>query len=125
MNTEIPYFRASFLKGAFVRARSFFRVGHYYGTAHRLRGDSSSLLPHFARLHYAVLDFRETWRSINAPTFPLNVFGSKAFHVLGVGVGEIPYLVAVAAFWYLVGYFCERQRMLWILRQMGDQLGGR
>lgn len=76
-----------------------------------LRGDSRSLLPHFARLHNAVLDFRETWRSINAPTFPLNFFGPKAFHVLGVGAGEIPYFVGVAALWYLVGYFYERQGM--------------
>jgi hypothetical protein len=76
-----------------------------------LRGDSSSLLPHFARLHYAILDFRETWRSINAPTFPLNLSGLTHLHVLGFGVGEILYLLAVAALWYLVGYFHERQGM--------------
>ena len=76
-----------------------------------LRGDGRSLLPHFARLHYAVLDFRETWRSINAPTFPLNLSGLTHLHVLGFGVGEILYLLAVAALWYLVGYFQERQGM--------------
>jgi hypothetical protein len=76
-----------------------------------LRGDSTSLLPLFARLHYAILDFRETWRSINAPTFPFNFFGSKDFHVLGIGAKEIPYLVAVAVLWYLVGYFHEREGM--------------
>jgi hypothetical protein len=76
-----------------------------------LRGDSNRLLPDFARLHYAVLDLRETWRSINAPTFPLIFSGFKAFHVLGLSVGEILYLVAVAALWYLVGYFHERKEM--------------
>ena len=76
-----------------------------------LRGDSNRRLPHFARLHYAVLDVRNTWRSINAPTFPLNFSGYKSFHVLGLSVGEILYLVAVAVLWYLVGYFHEQRKM--------------
>jgi hypothetical protein len=76
-----------------------------------LRGDSNRLLPHFARLDYAVLDFRQTWRSINAPTFPLNETGYTGHPVLGLSAWEILYLVAVAALWYLVGYFHERQGM--------------
>jgi hypothetical protein len=76
-----------------------------------LRGDSRSLLPRFATLHYAILDFRETWRSINAPTFPLNLSGFKRFHVWGFSVGEIMYLLAVAFLWFLVGYFYERRQM--------------
>jgi hypothetical protein len=76
-----------------------------------LTGDSNRLLPHFARLHYAILDFRETWRSINAPTFPLNFSGLTHLQVLGFGVGEILYFLAVAALWYLVGYFHERRGM--------------
>ena len=66
-------------------------------------------LPHFARLHLAVVLFRETWRSINAPTFPLNFAGLKGYRVLSGG--EILYLIAVAVLWYLVGYFHERRKM--------------
>lgn len=76
-----------------------------------LLGDSNRVPPHFASLHYAILDFRETWRGINAPTFPLNLSGLTHLHVLGFGVGEILYFLAVAALWYLVGYFHERQGM--------------
>jgi uncharacterized integral membrane protein len=76
-----------------------------------LRGDSHRRLPHFARLHYAILDVRETWRSINAPTFPLNLSGFTRLHVLGFSVGEILYLLAVASLWCSVGYFHERQQV--------------
>jgi hypothetical protein len=76
-----------------------------------LRGDSSRLLPHFARLHYAVLDLRQTWRSINAPTFPLNEARYKGYPVSGLSAWEILYLVAVAILWYLVGYFHEHQQI--------------
>jgi hypothetical protein len=62
-------------------------------------------VPRFARLHLAVVLFRETWSSINAPTFPLNY----ADRVLSVG--EILYLIAVAVLWYLVGYFHEQRKM--------------
>jgi hypothetical protein len=75
-----------------------------------MRGDSNRFLPHFARLHLAVLDLRETWRSINAPTFPLNTAGYKGYPVSGMSVGEILYLVAVAVLWYLVGYFHEQRK---------------
>jgi hypothetical protein len=76
-----------------------------------LRGDSNRFLPHFARLHLAVLDLRETWRSINAPTFPLNNAGFNGYPVSGLSVAEILYLVAVAVVWYLVGYFHEQRKM--------------
>jgi hypothetical protein len=59
-------------------------------------------IPRFARLHLAIVPFRETWSSINAPTFPLN-------YADGALVGEILYLMAVAVLWYLVGYFHEHR----------------
>jgi hypothetical protein len=72
-----------------------------------MRGDSNRIPPRFARLNYVILDLRNTWRSINAPTFPLNYAGLKSFHFLG----EILYLIAVAVLWYLVGYFHEQEGM--------------
>jgi len=74
-----------------------------------MRGDSNRIFSRFARLNYVILDLRNTWRSINAPTFPLNYAGFKSFHVLGLSSGEILYLIAVAVLWYLVGYFCEQE----------------
>jgi hypothetical protein len=59
-------------------------------------------IPPFARLHLAIVPFRETWSSINAPTFPLN-------YADGSLVGKILYLMAVAVLWYLVGYFREHR----------------
>jgi hypothetical protein len=76
-----------------------------------LRGDSNRIPPHFVKLHLAVLDLREIWRGINAPTVPLNFAGFERFHVLGLSAGEILYLIAVAVLWYLVGYFCEQRKM--------------
>ena len=71
--------------------------------------DSSRIPPHFVRLHLAVLDVREVWRGINAPTVPFNFAGLKPFQLLGLSVPEILYLVAVAVLWYLVGYFHEQR----------------
>jgi uncharacterized membrane protein len=73
-----------------------------------INGLSNRYPPHFARLHLAVVNFRETLSSINAPTFPLNYAGLNRYRVLSVG--EILYLVAVAVLWYLVGYFCEQRQ---------------
>jgi len=60
-------------------------------------------IPRFARLHLAIVLFRETWSSINAPTFPLNL-ADRA-----MSVGTVLYLMAVAVLWYLVGYFYEHR----------------
>jgi hypothetical protein len=76
-----------------------------------LRGDSNRIPPHFVKLHLAVLDLREVWRGINAPTFPFNFAGLKPFSLLGLSVPEILYLIAVAVLWYLVGYFREQRKM--------------
>jgi hypothetical protein len=73
-----------------------------------LRGDSNRIPPRFPRLHLAVLDIREIWRGINAPTVPFNFAGSKPFQLLGLSGPEILYLMAVAFLWYLVGYFREQ-----------------
>ena len=76
-----------------------------------LRGDSNRIPPHFVKLHLAVLDLREVWRGINAPTFPFNFAGLKPFSLLGLSVPEILYLIAVAVLWYLVGYLREQRKM--------------
>ncbi len=76
-----------------------------------LRGDSRRIPPHFVKLHLAVLDLREIWRGINAPTVPFNFAGLKPFQLLGLSVPEILYLMAVAVLWYVVGYFGERRQM--------------
>jgi hypothetical protein len=76
-----------------------------------LLGESRRIPPHFAKLHLAVLELRQIWRGINAPTFPFNFAGLKPFQLLGLSVPEILYLIAVAVLWYLVGYFCEQRKM--------------
>jgi hypothetical protein len=76
-----------------------------------LLGDSNRIPPHFVKLHLAVLDLRELWRGINAPTFPFNFAGLKPFKLLGLSVPEILYLITVAVLWYLVGYFREQRKM--------------
>ena len=76
-----------------------------------LLADSNRIPPHFVRLHLAVLDLRQIWRGINAPTVPFNFSGLGSFQLLGLSVGEFLYLVAVAVLWYLVGYFSEKRQM--------------
>jgi hypothetical protein len=66
-------------------------------------------IPRFARLHLAIVLIRQTWSSINAPTFPLNY--SDLHSVPGMGAGEILYYIAVAVLWYLVGYFHEQRKL--------------
>jgi hypothetical protein len=75
-----------------------------------LLGDSNRIPPHFVRLHLAVLDVREIWRGVNAPTVPFNFAGLKPFQLLGLSVPEILYLIAVAVLWYLVGHFREQRQ---------------
>ncbi len=65
------------------------------------------VLPHFARLHLNILYLRKFWYSVNAATFPLNTTGLKGYRVFSVG--EILYLIAVAAVWYLLGHLCSRR----------------
>jgi hypothetical protein len=76
-----------------------------------LLADSNRIPPHFVRLHLAVLDLREIWRGLNAPTVPFNFAGLKPFQLLGLSLPEILYLIAVAALWYLVGHFREQRQM--------------
>jgi hypothetical protein len=65
----------------------------------------------FRQTHLAVLDLREIWRGLNAPTVPFNFAGLKPFQLLGLSLPEILYLIAVAALWYLVGHFREQRQM--------------
>lgn len=77
----------------------------------RLHGDSDRIPPHFVRFRLAVLDLREIWRGINAPTVPFNFAGLKPFQIFGLSTPEILYLIAVAVLWYLVGHFCEQPQV--------------
>jgi len=76
-----------------------------------LLADSRRIPPHFVKLHLAVLDLREIWRGINAPTVPFNFAGLKPFQLFGLSVPEILYLIAVAVLWYLVGHFLQQRKM--------------
>lgn len=69
------------------------------------------LPPTLAHVHVFIFDLRRMWRGVNAPTFPLYVAtGPSRLQILGLTVGEILYLVAVAILWYLVGRLFDRWR---------------
>lgn len=64
-------------------------------------------------LHIFVSELRIIWRGVNAPTFPLCfVSGDPHYGALGFGPGEILYLCAVAALWFLVGRFFDLRKGL-------------
>jgi hypothetical protein len=75
-----------------------------------LLADSNRIPPSFLRVHMLVIQLRRVWRGVNAPTLPFNFAGQKRFQILGFSVPEILYLFAVAALWFLVGYFRERAK---------------
>jgi hypothetical protein len=75
-----------------------------------LLGDSNRIPPTFLRLHMLVIELRRVWRGVNAPTLPFNFAGQKRFQMLGLSVPEVLYLFAVAALWFLVGYFREQAK---------------
>jgi hypothetical protein len=66
----------------------------------------------FVYLDLSVIEARVIWRGINAPTFPFCFATGVPLPVLGMGVGEILYLVAVALQWYLVGSYFDQRRGL-------------
>jgi hypothetical protein len=82
------------------------------------------LPPSLAHVHLFVFNLRRMWTGVNAPTFPF-YFASgptpTGFELLGLNVGEILYLIAVAVLWYLVGRLFDRLRGV---RQdgLGDKL---
>ena len=73
-----------------------------------LLGDSNRVPPPFLKVHMLVIELRRVWRGVNAPTLPFNFAGQKRFQILGLSVPEILYPFAVAALWFLVGYFREQ-----------------
>ena len=78
-----------------------------------LLGDSHRIPPRFVKLHLAVIDLRNIWRGVNAPTVPFNLTGSAAyrhFQVLGLSVAELFYFVLVAILWYWVGHLFEERK---------------
>jgi hypothetical protein len=76
-----------------------------------LVGDSNRHPPSFVRVHLAVIDLREIWRGVNAPTIPFNFAGQKHVHVLGLSMPEILYLAAVAVLWYSIGRLYEQRKL--------------
>jgi len=58
------------------------------------------------------IEARHIWSGINAPTFPFCFAKGVWLPVLGMGVGEILYLVAVALLWYWVGSYFDQSRGL-------------
>jgi hypothetical protein len=67
------------------------------------------LPPSLAHVHLFIFDLRRMWRGVNAPTFPLYfASGPTRRQVLGLSVGEILYLIAVAVLWFLVGRLFDR-----------------
>ena len=74
-------------------------------------GNNIRIPPHFLPLHLLVIDLRQVWRGLNAPTFPFNLAGNKAFHIFGFSTPELLYLGAVAGLWYLVGRKWEQGKM--------------
>ena len=80
-----------------------------------LRGHFRSAPPRFYRLHSLVIDVREIWRGVNAPTVPFNLTepGAAAyrhFQLLGLSVAELFYFVLVAILWYWVGQLFDGQK---------------
>ena len=77
-----------------------------------LRGHFAERPPRCYRLHLLVMDLREIWRGVNAPTVPYNLTepGSAAYrylHVLGLSAAELFYFILVAILWYWVGHLVE------------------
>jgi len=70
----------------------------------------------FVHLDLLIIEARLIWRGINAPTYPLCLAGSSNRQILGVGIGEILYLAAVAALWYWVGRWFDQRRGLEVPR---------
>jgi hypothetical protein len=74
--------------------------------------DSKRVPGPFVHIHLLVLALRMIWRGVNAPTWPLSLAASSNYSMLGSSAGELLYLAAVAALWYLVGRFLDRRRGL-------------
>ena len=65
----------------------------------------------FVRLDGFIVYGRLIWRGVNAPTYPLCMYGlSGTPWTLGLGLGGLMYLVAVGVLWYLVGQSWDRRR---------------
>jgi hypothetical protein len=75
------------------------------GAQHRAPGP-------YVHIHLAVIELKHIWSGINAPTFPFCFATGVRLPVLGIGVGEILYLVAVALLWHRVGSFFDQSRGL-------------
>lgn len=75
-----------------------------------LLGDSNRIPPPFLKVHLLVIELRQVWRGVNAPTFPLNFAGQKRFQILGLSIPEILYLLAVAVLWFSVGHFLAQRK---------------
>jgi len=77
-----------------------------------LLGLSSRAPGPYVHVHLLAIEARHIWSGINAPTFPFCFAKGVWLPVLGMGVGEILYLVAVALLWYWVGSYFDQSRGL-------------
>jgi hypothetical protein len=66
----------------------------------------------YVHVHLMAVEARHIWSGINAPTFPFCFATGVPLPALGMGVGEILYLVAVSLQWYLVGSYFDQRRGL-------------
>ncbi len=76
----------------------------------------------FVHLDLLIIEARLIWRGINAPTFPLCLTGPSNRQILGVGVGEILYLAAVAILWYWVGRSFDQRKGLEVPASQGIKI---
>ena len=75
-----------------------------------LLGDSTRAPGPYVHVHLMMIEARQIWSGINAPTFPLCFATGVWPPVLRLAIGEMLYLSAVALLWYRVGsYFDQRK----------------
>ena len=67
--------------------------------------------PH-VRVHLFVIFLRRIWSGVNAPTFPFCFATGVPLPLVGIGVGEMLYLLAVTLVWFCVGRCLDHKRGL-------------
>jgi hypothetical protein len=76
-----------------------------------LLGNSTRVPGPYVHVHMMMIEARQIWSGINAPTFPLCFARGVWPPVLRLAIFETLYLGAVALLWYRVGsYFDQRKR---------------
>ena len=73
-----------------------------------LLGNSTRVPGPYVHVHLMMVEAREIWSGINAPTFPLCFARGLWPPVLRLAIGEILYFSAVALLWYWVGRYFDQ-----------------